>query len=283
MDTRTAFSRILAVSLLAATAHAQAVTLLSETFDNVNFNDQYNTHERINGVPTINGVQAPYANGPVSGADNDWYAARFEYGNGYIDGDVGVQEFGGGISTSNGGSGINYTPVGLAEDDSGLLINIDTTGYSDITLDFDWRTFSAGSGDQFVVGYFVGDLDGLAGGFNKYREIDLRNANQGGTDGVWNWNPATPNYGAPGNAGDWNELLRGDSTNNWSSESYNLNLADDAGEVWIAFWLDNGNGDYGKFDNVTVTGVSIVPVPAAAWLFASGLVGLVGAAYRKKT
>lgn len=38
------------------------------------------------------------------------------------------------------------------------------------------------------------------------------------------------------------------------------------------------------FDNVSVTAdVSAVPVPAAAWLFGSGLIGLVGMARRKKT
>jgi hypothetical protein len=36
------------------------------------------------------------------------------------------------------------------------------------------------------------------------------------------------------------------------------------------------------FDNVSVTAdVSAVPVPAAAWLFGSGLLGLVGVARRK--
>lgn len=35
-------------------------------------------------------------------------------------------------------------------------------------------------------------------------------------------------------------------------------------------------------DSATVTGVSAVPVPAAVWLFGSGLLGLVGVARRKK-
>ena len=42
---------------------------------------------------------------------------------------------------------------------------------------------------------------------------------------------------------------------------------------------------YGLFDNVTYTSspISTVPVPAAAWLFGSGLIGLIGVARRKKS
>ena len=37
-----------------------------------------------------------------------------------------------------------------------------------------------------------------------------------------------------------------------------------------------------NFDIVTLTETTVVPVPAAAWLFGSGLLGLVGVARRKK-
>ncbi len=110
--------------------------------------------------------------------------------------------------------------------------------------------------------------------------IDLRNKLHGGTDGPWNWNPITG-----GNTGNWNELLRATSPRNWRNGNFNLSLADDASEVWVAFWLDNGENDFSKFDNVVVTAdaLVVVPVPAAVWLFGSGLLGLVGISRRKTT
>jgi hypothetical protein len=44
-----------------------------------------------------------------------------------------------------------------------------------------------------------------------------------------------------------------------------------------------GSTSFLEIDNVSVTAdVSAVPVPAAVWLFGSGLLGLVGVARRKK-
>jgi hypothetical protein len=45
----------------------------------------------------------------------------------------------------------------------------------------------------------------------------------------------------------------------------------------------NVNFDIGSGHSLTVTNISSVPVPAAAWLFGSGLLGLVGVARRKKS
>lgn len=297
MNKRAIVAWSVAIHLLLAVSQSQAVTLLSENFNNVNgpFTTEYcgkiytngykqNCYHNVDvGVPVTS--TSVYANGTslgindyASGADNDWYAAVFEQDdNGYVATDVGVQQTGG-----NG----NNTPTGLVKDDTGLLIKFDASGLGNITLSFDWRTFAAGTGDQMIAGYFVGDL--LAGhptGFNDYREINLSNTVNGSSavggpsDGPWNWNPIN----GGGNTGNWQELLRGNANDAWTSETFSLDLAANQSEVWIAFWLDNGNHDIGKFDNVLVTGdpISAVPVPAAVWLFGSGLLGLVGIARRK--
>ncbi len=272
--------------LLLGASSSSAVTLLSENFEGVDgpFPSQSCggscDHNVDVGVPVTStsvypGSVSLGSNDYADGADNDWYAAVFEQDdNGFTATDVGVQETGGGS---------NQTHVGLAKDDSGLIIKFDASGMENVTLSFDWRTFKVGSSDKFVVGYFVGDLlAGKTNGFNDYREINLSPAGNaspqtgGGEDGSWNWDPVND-----GNDGDWIELLRGNASNSWDSETFSLDLADGESEVWLAFWLDNGDHDHGKFDNVLVTGNAVVPVPAAVWLFGSGLLGLVGIARRK--
>ena len=281
---------ISSAALILSASSAQAADILfSENFDNVNgpFTSEYcgkvysngykqNCYHNVNvGVPTTTPMVPGGASGVADGADNNWYAAVFEKDdNGYIDSDVGVQQTGG-----NG----NNTPTGLVKDDTGLLTKFSTTGYGALTLSFDWRTFVAGSGDQLVVGYFVGDVTaGHPTGFNPWREINLSptfngsSAAGGPSNGPWNWNPVN---GGTTN-GQWFEVFRGNASNSWDSETVTLDLAGDEEEVWIAFWLDNGNHDIGKFDNIVVMG-ALIPVPAAVWLFASGLLGLIGIGRRR--
>ncbi len=267
-------TRMAGLALLASFSNTQAsnIELFNETFEAIT-SDYYNascgwgcTHSIQNGIPVTDGGTS------ISGADNDWWGARFEFPDGgSIVSDVGVQETGGGTNTS---------PVGMVTDDAGLMFKLDTTGRQNIQLNFDWRTFKAGSGDQLIAGYFVGDFTAATGApaFATDRTIDLRNAAHGGSDGSWNWNPING-----GNTGNWIEVFRGNSQNSWLPESLTLDQADNQQEVWVAFWLDNGNKDFGKFDNVVVTADAVVPLPAAVWLFGSGLLGLVGIARRKTT
>lgn len=267
------FGFVAAISLLSASPAQAATILFHETFEGVD-TGYYNascgshcTHSIQTGVPTAGGGSG------INGADEDWYGARFEYPDGgHIHQDVGVQEYGGNS---------NSTHVGLIEDDAGLMFKVSTIGYENITLSFDWRTFVAGSSDKFVVGYYIGDVTaGLSEEFPGSRTYDLRNASHGGADGPWNWNPINS-----GNTGDWVELMRAHRSNDWSSENFTLDIAaNNQSEIWIAFWLDNGEHDIGKFDNVVVMGdpSAPVPVPAALWLFASGLLGL-GAIGRRRS
>ena len=251
---RRAAPKLAALALLlglSAAGSAQAVTLFSENFEGYNsFPNQDPLFDPVNsGIAKIS-----------EGANEIWYGARFEHPTtgsndaSGINSDIAIQKFGGGT---------NNTHTGRTEDDAGMLFKIDTVGLSSVNLSFDWRTFSASwlSGDRFVAGYRVGPLpefgscsgNGEAGCF-----ADLRS-------GANSWDNG------------WTELLRVGPTDSWHSENYDLsalsgNAVDGQSEVWIAFWLDNGEGDYAKFDNVLVTAV---PEADTYAMLLAGL-GLVG-------
>jgi hypothetical protein len=95
-----------------------------------------------------------------------------------------------------------------------------------------------------------------------------------------------------GDNGAVNNILQGAPnwlTTGWQHYEYTFNLAEDAGGgVSMLFKADCGANENCRFDayidNLSiVTDVSAVPVPAAVWLFGSGLLGLVGVARRKKS
>jgi hypothetical protein len=133
------------------------------------------------------------------------------------------------------------------EDDTGMFLQIDTTGYENVSLSFNWATGSTTLGDYAQVGYYVGDISNL---FNDgYANNDI-------TGGFTEINLGT---GVP-----------------W--QSYSLALAADTASIWVFLGLNDGNGDFAKFDNLSLTGEEMrpVPVPAAVWLLGSGLVGLAG-------
>jgi hypothetical protein len=266
MATRNTQLSTLAVALgligVVATTGAQAVTLFSENFEGyTSFLDQAPSGDQINaGIPTI-----------LEGAAGVWYGARFEDPDGgNIDADLAVQQFGDsfGPSCTTGPNG-NCTHTGRVEDDAGLLFKVNTTNMTGITLSFDWRTFSA-SGDKVVVGYHVGSIAGFGtctGNGEAGCFADLR------TSLPW-YNTQTSTT----LSGNWTQLLRANANSNWSNnQTYTLAGADNASEVWVAFWLDNGEGDYAKFDNITLTGTISNPVPEAETyaMMLAGL-GLVG-------
>lgn len=56
-----------------------------------------------------------------------------------------------------------------------------------------------------------------------------------------------------------------------------------AGNINGDYWTGFNNVQFSEVFNVTVTSVSAVPVPAAVWLFGSGLLGLVGVARRRRS
>jgi hypothetical protein len=94
-----------------------------------------------------------------------------------------------------------------------------------------------------------------------------------------------------GDNGAVNQILVGPPTwltNSWQHFEFNTTLGPDAGGgLSLLFKADCGGNLNCRFDayidNVSiVTDVAAVPVPAAVWLFGSGLLGLIGVARRKK-
>ena len=218
-------------------------------------------HRTIYGVPT-----------KAAGADSDlWMAARFEFfdSNPLTD-DVGVLEFG------SGGPGGTYgNPAGRVSDDAGLVAKIDLTNFTDIELAFDWRTFATETDDRLVAAFYVlgDDIGSPNGAFDWFNDPALGNGDMSGSDANGSANPW---YLA-----NWTEVHRGTSPSAFQQES-GISLPGAAGNViYLAFWLDNGDHDLGKIDNIVVSG-NAIPEPSSLMLLALGLVSLLGATRRRR-
>lgn len=114
------------------------------------------------------------------------------------------------------------------------------------------------------------------------------------TDGLGDRGPTSASRSADGNVMTFDfgfPLIGGNLTLDPHESSYFLSLNTDAtaftldGRISIFARHSNFPGETFRFDfgNIAVPAVASVPVPAAAWLFGSGLLGLIGIARRKKT
>lgn len=272
---------VLAVLLsLSGADPAQAATVFSETFEGYTSfptgsgsdeNDDDNSIARNNGIPKTS-----------EGAQEDWYAARFQDGSGQngggtvggIDSDLAVLQFGGGTTAS-----INQTHVGRVEDDAGLLFKLNTMNLDSIKLSFDWRTSSVSSSDRFVVGYHAGSITDFGTDFGSAPS----NACTGnGQDGCFaDLRGSHPWYttGTTTPTGDWMQLLRATSPIAWQGASFNLpDAVENKPEVWVAFWMDNGNNDFAMIDNIQVTAVP----EADTWAMMVAGLGLIGFMARRR-
>lgn len=255
----------------AATASTDVVFM--ETFNGylpsppgAGFPDEHPNNDPVNfGTPLI-----------AEGADNDWFAARFETPDSPLTSntsedtylDVGVQKIPGGGRPSP-------DPVGRVGDDAGLLFKVDTSNMTEAFLMFDWRNFSTNSGDKAVVGYTTLDLDPF---FSNFNDGSLSVSSGVATPGGGNDNPIAdflndPNAGNGSQsdaenwwANNWTELLR-KRKESWQTETFTIPTGET--ELWIAFWIDNGDGDFLKIDNVKVFG-TVIPEPASAALLTLG-------------
>ncbi|MGE0695892.1 MAG: PEP-CTERM sorting domain-containing protein [Pirellulales bacterium] len=185
----------------------------------------------------------------AKGADEFWYGGRFQAADGgSIDSDLATQRYGGGP---------NKTPVGRVEDEAGLLFKISTLDCETVSLSFDWRTLWTQSGDRLRVGYFIGQLD-----FGSGRYLDFNTL-----------------FGSTWFGTNWTQLLAG---NNSSFQHQVYALPPGQASVWVAFWLDGGEGNQAKIDNIHVECTEVVPEPSSLLLAGVGAASVALAIRRRR-
>jgi hypothetical protein len=195
------------------------------------------------GSSTYNGIPET-----GEGASETWYGGRFEpWDGGTIHQDVVVRYLPGTFP--------DHHHYARFEDEAGILFNISTTGLSNVVLQFDWRTHLVGVNDRLVVGYFAGPIDFVNDTSEGSPYPNL----------VHNFLADGPSW----TTGGWVELDRLTDPTVWDTETYALPGGE--ADLWVAFWMDDGEQDYGKIDNVLVTAI---PEPSTALLVGLGLVAL---------
>lgn len=225
---------------LSGISSAQAVTVFSENFEGyTSFPTSSGSNARNDGIPMK----------LAEGAQEAWYAARFQTGSGGSNTGT-MAEIEKDLAVLTNGGGSNTTNVGRFEDDAGLLFKLNTTGLDSVNLSFNWATANTSSTDKLVVGYHIGPISGFgacSGNGEAGCFADLR--------ATLPWY-TTETVGATTLTGNWTQLLSGNSSGGWQSASILLpDAVENNSEVWFALWLNNGNNDSGLIDNVLVTAV----------------------------
>jgi hypothetical protein len=187
------------------------------------------------------------------GAKETWYGGRFEpWGGGTIEQDIVIRRL-----PTTFPDNVTYARF---EDEAGLLLNVSTVGIVDPVLGFDWTTHRLDDClDKLVVGYYVGDIDFV-------NDTPDGSPNEDLVHNFWIDGPGAGQQWPPGPDG-WVEIMRNRDGGVFHSETFDLPGNEES--VWVAFWLDDGEGDYGKLDNIYLT-----PEPSTFTLLSLGLLAL---------
>jgi hypothetical protein len=173
-----------------------------------------------------------------------------------------------GLPTDNvnlaGGTVIDFESTGVVDAPSLSIAGVTFTGNTNIEVDSDY-----------------------AGGYNTRGTYHMTNHGSGPDSFQFDFDTPVSAFGFLWGAADYTWTLSAFNGNNLLetlilNPTYGSNSGDYFGiahaGITHATLTINGNSDYVFIDNFTVNSanVSAVPVPAAVWLFGSGLVGLLG-------
>lgn len=196
----------------------------------------------------------------ITNGTSGWHGGQFQAGVRPTLSNIGV--------VSGGPLVFGSGKVGWFADDAGILVELNTVGFDQVFLSFQWRTVNTNYGDAFKAGYYNGDIDGDFGANNVAPLYALHGP-------FWfNNSWTTIASGLVGGNGNWvtNYILPGGVEH-----------------LWLAFWFNDarlsGGWDcaYGVVDNITVTGNgNPIPEPATLLLFGSGMLGALGVSSRKR-
>lgn len=160
----------------------------------------------------------------------------------------------------------------------------DLSGFNLSSFTTTWSNASSGSGPGTYSEATIGDINNQtnysASGGSTYFELFSNNFNAGHTDnfsghGIGFWNTTG---GTEGNFQIDVDYISG--TQLQGSGTLTGYTLSDLGLTQTGLWKTLSNGETVSI-TINGSGISAVPVPAAAWLFGSGLLGLVGMARRK--
>ena len=179
-----------------------------------------------------------------------WTKAKFEYGGKNIHKDVNIKPF------------LNHSYTGHFQDDKGWMFRFDTTNLADVEMTWRWATDKTNGDDRMRAGYTLGSTEIGDTGLTMEEEL-------GSSPETYDF---YAHFSGVGPAQSWflNSWTNFDLANDGQSDDEWRLRTDPLPSneiIYVAFWLDNGNGTEGYIDNVRITGAAIAsPLPAAAWM-----------------